>query len=109
MDYTPVQDLTAADCRIVEAQLKEMKLNYPKWVMPTYPDNVHSFANFRTAMEFKFTEANVMDVINAVSVQLDPLPADVDIPAVQKNLHEYRMKIFTLKKFHNLRFINEHF
>ena len=35
-------------------------------------------------MEFKFTEANVMDVINAVSIELDPLPADVDIPAVQK-------------------------
>ena len=49
-------------------------------------------------MEFKFTEANVMDVINAVSIEIDPLPADVDIPAVQKSLHEHRIKIFTLKK-----------
>ena len=66
--------------------------------MPTYPDNVHSFANFRTAMEFKFTEANVMDVINAVSVQLDPLPADVDIPAVQKKFTWVSHEKFYFKK-----------
>ena len=59
-----------------EAQLSKAGYAY------TYPAmHMHRFANFRTAMEFKFTEANVMDVINAVSVEL----------------HEYRIKIFTLK------------
>ena len=52
MDYTPIQDLVLADCRTLEGQLREMKLNYPKWQMPAYPEGVQNFANFRTAMEF---------------------------------------------------------
>ena len=53
MDYISVQHLNLADCRTFEAQLHEMKLNYPKWQMPAYPESVQSFVSFRTAMEFK--------------------------------------------------------
>ena len=97
MDYTPIQDLVLADCRTLEGQLREMKLNYPKWQMPAYPEGVQNFANFRTAMEFKFSEANVLDVVKGISICLDVLPEDNDLNANQQHLHEFKIKLYKMK------------
>ena len=81
MGFIPIQDLTIQDCRSLESQLKQLKTEYPKWSMSSYPENIQHFANYRTVMDFKFNEANVIDVIQGISIKLDPLGVDEDVPA----------------------------